>query len=235
VAAADGRARHLAHGGHGGTLPDPVSSAPAAPIPTPVPASERHSLFEDAQALLIASAFVALGYGLLGHLGLLTGGTAGLALLLTRLTPFTFGQLFLALNVPFFWLGVRAMGWAFTAKTFLAIGLVSFATDHLDTVIVFEHVHPVAGAAVGGFLIGAGLLMLFRHQACLGGLNILAIWLQRRRRVRAGIFQMIVDSVVVLASLFVVSPAILALSVLGAVALNMVLAVNHRPGRYLGT
>jgi uncharacterized membrane-anchored protein YitT (DUF2179 family) len=213
-----------------------VNAAPDPAVQTPEPSpNERHSLFDDAQAIVVASAFVALGYGLLAHGRLLTGGTAGIALLLTRVAPFTFGQLFLALNVPFFWLGVRAMGWAFTAKTFVAIGLVSFATDRLGAVIAFEYVHPVAGAIVGGFLVGAGLLMLFRHQACLGGLNILAIYLQQRRGVRAGAFQMVVDALVVLASLFVVSPATIALSVLGAVALNTVLAVNHRPGRYLGT
>ena len=52
---------------------------------------------------------------------------------------------------------------------------------------------------------------------------------------RAGVFQMAVDSLVVLASLFVVSPQVIALSVVGALALNVVLAVNHRPDRYLGT
>ena len=34
---------------------------------------------------------------------------------------------------------------------------------------------------------------------------------------------------------FVVPPTTILLSVVGSVALNMVLAVNHRPGRYLGT
>ena len=88
---------------------------------------------------------------------------------------------------------------------------------------------------MGGSSIGIGLLILFRHRACLGGLNVLAIWLQERRGVRAGVFQLVVDALVVVASLFVVPPSTILLSVVGAVALNMVLAVNHRPGRYLGT
>jgi uncharacterized membrane-anchored protein YitT (DUF2179 family) len=64
---------------------------------------------------------------------------------------------------------------------------------------------------------------------------VLAIWLQERRGVRAGVFQMVIDSLVVVASLFVVPPVTVLYSVIGAVALNLVLAVNHRPGRYLGT
>jgi uncharacterized membrane-anchored protein YitT (DUF2179 family) len=204
-----------------------MRSEPIEPVP--------HSAFEDALAVLTATAFVSLGTGLLQHLQLLTGGSAGIALLLSRLTPFTFGQVFLAVNVPFFWLGIRQMGWRFTGKTFASIALVSVATDHLHRLLRFVDVQPVYGATVGGLLIGMGLLILFRHEASLGGLTILSIWLQRRRAVRAGAFQMAVDSIIVAASFLVVSPATLALSVLGAVAMNLVLAVNHRPGRYLGT
>ena len=198
-------------------------------------AAQRHTLLEDVQAIFTAACFVSLGLRFISHAGLLTGGTSGVALLLARVTPLTFGQLFVLLNVPFFWLGIRQMGWRFTVKTFASILLVSAGADWLQLVIRLEWIHPLYAAVLGGFLMGIGLLILFRHQACLGGLNILAIWLQERRGVRAGVFQMVVDSLVVLASLFVVSPAVIALSVGGAVALNVVLAVNHRPGRYLGT
>jgi uncharacterized membrane-anchored protein YitT (DUF2179 family) len=196
---------------------------------------QRHSLLEDVQAVVTAAGFVSLGLRFFSQAGLLTGGTAGVALLLARLTPLSFGQLFLLLNLPFFWLGIRQMGWRFTVKTFFSIALVSAAADWLHLVLRLDWIHPLYAAVLGGFLMGIGLLILFRHQACLGGLNILAIWLQREKKVRAGVFQMVVDSLVVLASLFVVSPATIALSVVGAVALNVVLAVNHRPGRYLGT
>jgi uncharacterized membrane-anchored protein YitT (DUF2179 family) len=201
-------------------------------VPAP---TQRHTLLEDVLAIVTAAGFVSLGLRFMAQAGLLTGGTTGVALLLTRLTPLTFGQLFLLLNLPFFWLGIREMGWRFTAKTFVSIALVSGLADWLHLVIRLDWIHPLYAAVLGGFLMGIGLLILFRHQACLGGLNILAIWLQRERRVRAGVFQMAVDSVVVLASLFVVSPGTIALSVVGALALNVVLAVNHRPDRYIGT
>jgi len=200
------------------------------------PAEEqRHTVLEDVQAILTAVGFVSLGLRFLAHAGLLTGGTSGVALLLARVTPLTFGQLFVLLNVPFFWLGIRQMGWRFTLKTFAAILLVSAATDRLQLVLRLEWIHPLYAAVLGGFLMGIGLLILFRHQACLGGLNVLAIWLQERRGVRAGVFQLAVDAAVLAGSLLVVSPAVIGLSIVGAVALNVVLAVNHRPGRYLGT
>lgn len=43
---------------------------------------------------------------------------------------------------------------------------------------------------------------------------------------------MAVDTCVVLASLFVVSGPILLASIAGAVILNLIIAMNHRPGRY---
>jgi uncharacterized membrane-anchored protein YitT (DUF2179 family) len=202
---------------------------------TPVPGTTRHGRFEDLQALFTASLFISLGYGMLSQARLVSGGIAGVALLLTRLTPFTFGQLLVTLNLPFFWLALRRMGWAFTLKTFAAIGAVSLGADRLHLVLAFGHLHPLYAAVMGGSAIGIGLLILFRHQACLGGLNVLAIWLQERRGVRAGVFQLVVDALVVAASLFVVPPTTILLSVVGSLALNLVLAVNHRPDRYLGT
>jgi uncharacterized membrane-anchored protein YitT (DUF2179 family) len=198
------------------------------------PTSEHHTLFEDGQAIVTAALVIALGTGFLRTAHLLTGGVTGVALLLARVTPLSFGRLLVLLNLPFLWLGLRRLGWRFTLKTFVAVLLVSVASDHLHQVVRLEHLHPVYGAVMGGFLFGIGLLMLFRHQASLGGLNVLAVYLQERHGIRAGVVQMAIDALIVVAGWFVVTPWTLALSVLGALTLNLVLAVNHKPGRYLG-
>ena len=196
--------------------------------------ADRHGLLEDAQAIVTACAFFSLGLSLLGSAGLLMGGTPGIAILVARVTHLPFGPVYVLVNLPFFALGVRVLGWRFTLKTFAAIALLAFATDRLPLVLQLGRVAPLYAAAMGGALAGVGLLMLFRHDASLGGLNILAIWLQRRFGVRAGVFQLTVDACIVVASFFVVPLSTLALSGVGAVALNLVLAVNHRPGRYTG-
>ena len=196
--------------------------------------ADRHGLLEDAQAIVTACAFFSLGLSLLGSAGLLMGGTPGIAILVARVTHLPFGPVYVLVNLPFFALGVRVLGWRFTLKTFAAIALLAFATDRLPLVLQLGRVAPFYAAAMGGALAGVGLLMLFRHEASLGGLNILAIWLQRRFGVRAGVFQLTVDACIVVASFFVVPLSTLALSGVGAVALNLVLAVNHRPGRYTG-
>ena len=49
-------------------------------------------MHEDAQALLTGTLFVAFGVVLFGHVGLLTGGTAGLAFLVHYATGWSFAQ-----------------------------------------------------------------------------------------------------------------------------------------------
>ena len=83
-------------------------------------------------------------------------------------------------------------------------------------------------------VIGTGMLMLFRHHASLGGLNVLVLWLQRRFGWPAGRVQLGIDCAVVATALVVTDVERVAYSVLGALALNLVLAFNHKPGRYLG-
>lgn len=194
---------------------------------------DRHTLFEDAQALITGTLFISLGVALFKHAGLLTGGTAGLAFLLHYATEVSFGQLFFLINLPFYWIAWRRMGRAFTVKTFVAVALLSAFTELQPLVVSFGTLQPLYAAVMGGLMMGAGFLMLFRHQASLGGVGIVALVLQQERGWRAGKVQMAVDCAIVLAALFVVEPDRIAYSLVGAVALNLTLAVNHKPGRYV--
>ena len=90
---------------------------------------------DDAKTLLTAAGFVSLGIFLFHQVGLLTGGTAGLAFLIHYATGITFGKAFFVLNLPFYWLALRKMGWAFTLKTFIAVALLSVLTDNTVEVI----------------------------------------------------------------------------------------------------
>ncbi len=195
---------------------------------------DHHHFFEDIQALLCGTLVFAFAILLFRQAGMLTGGTAGLAFLAHYATGLSFGVLYFVLNIPFYVFGLRAIGKAFTLKTFCAVTLLSVFTETLPYVVRFEFLNPVFAAVLGGLLAGVGLLMLIRHQASLGGIGILAIYLQKTRGWRAGTLQMIADGSIVLAALLIADAERIALSVLGAVLLNIVLTINHRPGRYFG-
>ena len=196
-------------------------------------AARRHSGFDDAQALLTGTLFVALGLMLFRQAGLMTGGTAGIALVVHYASGWRFGVLFFVLNLPFYWLAWRRMGRRFTVKTFVAVALLSVLSEQLPALIAIDRVQPLFAALAGGLLIGAGFLILFRHRASLGGLNVLVLWLQERTGWRAGYLQLGLDVCILLASTPWVDAQRLALSIVGAAAMNVALAVNHRPGRYI--
>ena len=201
-------------------------------MPMPQPGN-RHTLLEDLQALLTSMLFIALGVAMFKHAGLLTGGTARLAFLLHYATGVSFGKLFFLINLPFYWIAWRRMGRRFTFKTFIAVALLSALTELQPLALQFDSLQPLYAAVMGGLLMGSGFLMLFRHRASLGGVGIVALALQQERGWRAGKVQMAVDVAILLAALFVVDPQHIGYSLVGALALNLTLAINHKPGRYI--
>lgn len=207
---------------------------PARAFPATGPqAAGRHRPYEDLQALATGTLFVGLGLVLLAQARLLTGGTAGLALLLHYATGWEFAWCFFGVNLPFYGLAWWRMGAAFTLKTVLAVASLSLVAYLLPRGIAFGPVSPLLAAVLGGLLCGAGMLMLFRHRASLGGFNVVALYLQERFGWRAGTVQMVLDGLVVgVGGLLQADPARLGWSVLAAVVLNLSLAINHRPGRY---
>ncbi len=195
--------------------------------------SLRHTPFEDAQAIFTGTLFVSLALILYTQVGLLTGGTAGATFLLHYATGVSFGKLFFVINLPFYWFAWTRMGHEFTIKTFIAISLLSALTEWSPALFAIERLHPAYAAVLGGLLLGSGSLFLARHRASLGGAAIVSLYLQEKHGWRAGKVQMIIDCSIVALSLWVVEPQRVAYSVLGAVVMNLFIAVNHKPGRYV--
>ena len=212
----------------------PTQKTPPPHARTPVPQAQAHTVFEDVQGVLTGCLFVALAVLMLRESSLLTGGTTGLAFLTHYLGGWPLGIVLFMINLPFYVFGLRTLGRTFTIKTFCAVGVLALQTELLPAVIGFEHLNPVFSAIMGGLLAGIGILILIRHGASLGGVTILALYFQKLRGWRAGWVQMGFDCLILSLGLLAVSPDKVALSVLGAAALNFVIAVNHRPGRYFG-
>ncbi len=193
----------------------------------------RHTPVEDVQGIFSGSLIAALGLYVLASAGLLTGSTAGVAFLLHYAFGVNFGLAFFLLNVPFFYLSWKRLGMAFTIKTFIAIGLTSLLADIQSRFFEISSIHPAWAALLGGLLLGFGLLALYRHRASLGGVGILGIYLQERFGIRAGLVQLAIDMCVLAVAFFVTTPPVVFYSVLGAVVLNLFVAINHRADRYI--
>ena len=196
--------------------------------------SVPHSRWEDAQGLLTGCLFVALGVLLFREAALFTGGVPGLAFWAHYGWGVPLGWAVFAINLPFYVFGWFRLGRAFTVKTFLAVALLATYIEWLPRWLDFAYVQPLLAAVLGGLLVGTGILMLIRHRASLGGVTIVALYLQNTRRWQAGHVQMALDALILAAVFVVVDVRTGVLSLLGALALNLVIAVNHRAGRYHG-
>lgn len=193
---------------------------------------EKHSSKEDWIAILTGTFVVAQGVFFLQSANLLTGGTTGLALLLTQFVPLSFGMIYFIANCPFYLLAWRRFGPRFALNSAISGALVSIFTDNLHHVISVDAINDVYCAIVGGLLMGLGMLILFRHRSSLGGFNVLCLVIQDKTGFSVGKSQMMIDAAILITSFFFVSLEVILVSVLGAVMLNLVLAMNHKPTRY---
>ena len=194
----------------------------------------RHSALEDVHALLIGSSFIAVGLTLLKAAGLVTGGVAGVALIISYLSDWPVGIIFFVLNLPFYVLAQRTLGWAFTFKTLATNLLLAGLAWGMPHWLKVGGIDPIFAAVFGGTIIGMGILALARNRSSVGGVGVLALYLQERRGISAGKVQMAADCVVVAAAFFTITFDKLLLSIASAVALSAVIIANHKPGRYAG-
>jgi uncharacterized membrane-anchored protein YitT (DUF2179 family) len=217
---------------HAHATPSGDEAAPADPVFGDQ--ALAHTVPEDILGLLTGTFTASLGLHLLQASGAVTGGTAGVALLLDYATSLPFWALFAIVNLPFAVLALWKKGLDFTLRTAVSIGLVSAFSVLHNLAFPIPQIDPVYGTFGGNLLVGIGLLILFRHRASLGGITIIALIVQERWGFRAGWVQMIFDVAIIVAALWVVPWPLVLLSAAGAVLLSLVLALNHRPGRYVG-
>lgn len=195
---------------------------------------QQHKWYEDVQAILLGTLLLSFGVTLYSEAMLITGGVAGTSLLVEFGTPLSFGPVFFVLNLPFYILSIMRMGWGFTLRTFACIALISALTRLIPLWADFSMLRPAFAAVMGAAMMGVGLVVLLRHRAGIGGVTILSQFLQDKGIIRAGLFQLIVDLIILVVALFMLPLKLVALSIVGAFVLNLTVAINHKPGRYRG-
>ncbi|SMY07607.1 YitT family protein [Flavimaricola marinus] len=202
---------------------------------TPSAPKIKHSVLEDVQGLALGIFLCGLGMHFLTNAGLITGQTAGLAVIASYLTGWSFGVMFFVINLPFYILAYVRLGPIFTIKSLISVTGLSLVTELLPYGFTIDHLEPWMAALIAGALIGPGLLAMFRHNGSLGGFGVLALIVQDRFSFKAGYVQLIADALIFAGSLFLFPAKIVGWSLLGAVILNLIITVNHRRDRYIAT
>ena len=162
---------------------------------------------------VINSLFIICGCGVLA-LGvawffvpnaLLTGGSAGLSLLLHYITSYNVGIIMIAINLPLLLVGYKYLGKMFTLRTILTILLVSFLIDFAIEVIELKAfvIDTVLASIFGGIFIGIGLGLVIKGNASAGGSTIVAKIISSRSEIKASSVILCIDSVIIISALFI--------------------------------
>ncbi|WP_413653006.1 YitT family protein [Pantoea sp. B65] len=196
--------------------------------------SISHTAMDDVYGLALGVMFISIGLNILHFSGMVTGGVAGIALLLSWFIDKPIGILFIVTNIPFMFFSWWKMGSAFTFKTLMVNVALMAASLIIPDLLKIDYIHPLFSSLVGGTIIGMGILCLARHNASVGGTGVITLWGQKVYGVNAGKTQMMLDVVVFLIALVKVPGNLLLWSILSAVAMNAMLLRWHKPGRYSG-
>ena len=177
--------------------------------------------------LLEGSFLMALGILFLKSTHVAVGGITGVALIADWLSDhFTFGQIFLLINLPFYWLAYREKGGTFTLRTAVAVTLIGVLTDLLGQNIDMQLDSPILGALASGALMAFGIVTLFQHNASTGGFTVLVLWLERRWQVNRGIALLTIDAITIISALALFGAELWLSSLLVTVVMGLII------GRY---
>jgi uncharacterized membrane-anchored protein YitT (DUF2179 family) len=146
--------------------------------------------------VLIGLFLTAGGIKLLTVHSLTFGGTAGIATLGSFMSNWSWGILFLTVNLPFFILSIKKLGWPFSLNTFLCIILISAISDLMDFVS-FPLFDPILASIIAGIFIGTGVSFVLNSGASLGGIHILALYLEHKSDINRGVSLFVTDFIIV--------------------------------------
>lgn len=158
-------------------------------------------------AFIISGSFV-LALAVVGFFlpnQMVTGGTAGLALLLHYITPFTIGSLIALINLPLLVLGSRYLGKMFAIRTVITIVLISLFIDFLAQIIKLEPfiLDTILSSIFGGIFIGLGLALVIKGNSSAGGSTIIAKIISSKTEIKPAQIILIIDTFIILSALFI--------------------------------
>lgn len=147
-------------------------------------------------AVLAGAALVAAGFNLfLVPHRLLSGGLAGVAMIIGYFANLNIGLLYLLLNLP-----VMAWGWFAIGRRFILLSTANvLVTSWLMQVIPTDrHIHePILAAVFGGVVVGIGTGLTLRAGGSTGGVDVIGSILTLNRDFPLGMLIFILNGVVI--------------------------------------
>ena len=151
----------------------------------------------------------------LSPLNVYDGGFSGTSVLLSRYLGLAQAIFLLILNIPFYFIGRKKIGWEFLIYSLYAIGIYSLGSFIINEVIFtggFEEIgSPVVGkeivlaAIFGGLLSGVGSGLVIKFGGALDGVEVMAVIMHKKLGVSVGTFVMIYNAILYVVAAVVAS------------------------------
>ena len=173
--------------------------------------------------LFVAGVINATGVTLLlAPCNLLDSGISGTSFLLDSVTPpFLVMSFFLVvLNVPFYFLAYKKVGWKFVINSLFAIGVYSAFSFVFKDVLSLNFAtdgSPFAGhdmllaALFGGLLSGVGSGLVIRSGGAIDGIEVMAVLFAKKIGLTVGTFMMIYNTILYITAALIFRSWIVAL------------------------
>lgn len=116
---------------------------------------------------------------------ILDGGVNGVSIILNQLFGKGISVFVIVINIPFFFVGLKQLGWRFLARGIYGILLFSVMLEvfHDLPQVTSE---PLLGVVFGGVTLGAGVGIVLRYGGCLDGTEIVAMLLSKKTNFSVG-------------------------------------------------
>lgn len=155
--------------------------------------------------LTIAGVINSIGVCLfLSPLYIYDGGFSGTSVLLNRYLPLAQAIFLLLLNLPFYFIARKKIGWEFLIYSVFAIAIYSLGSLIINEVIFVDGFpngspivanDPVLGAIFGGLMSGIGSGLVIKFGGALDGVEVMALLCHKRLGVSVGTFVMIYNAI----------------------------------------
>ncbi|MHC1713258.1 MAG: YitT family protein [Solidesulfovibrio sp.] len=163
--------------------------------------------------LTVGSLVYVVGYnGIAATQNFVPGGLYGLAALVHDAGGgWPVAAWYVLFNAPVFLLALRAVGTRFFLLNLYCMGVIALLTMflHLDFGI-HDRLHA---AIASGAIMGAGCGLILRSSGAGGGLDVLAVMLNRRYGLRFGVFYFLVNALIMLATATRMEPDLVVASI----------------------
>ncbi len=159
---------------------------------------------------------LAMAFGVVAFLSpnhVATGGTAGLAIVLSNVLPLSVGLLMLLINIPLLLVSLKYLGKKFAIKTIICIAFIVLFVELLTKILRLPSFSNdlMLATLYGGLSVGLGLGLIFKGGSSAGGGTILAKIISSKTSMKTSTVILILDALVVLSAGYVFKSVELAL------------------------